>query len=112
MAYYRASGGSEKVASGSATITNSSTTTVNIGFKPKKLVVNQVSSSQTLFVLCVYDEDFSTSKFTRSGGSVYLGWNDLGTSNTNRLYSINNDGFTYNKTNNSTYATLNYFAIG
>lgn len=107
MAYYRASGGSEKAASGSVTLSTSSTTTVSIGFKPKKLTVRQGTNT-----VGIYDEEYSTTKYFRANTGAYLGAIDLGTTSANRLYSINDDGFTYNKSNSSSNVDLYYFAVG
>lgn len=91
---------------GTFTNSTSAQTTVNCGFKPKYLAVTFSSPSLSW----TYDERQSTTQFFISGSATYLQKVNLSTTNTNRLYSINNDGFTLNKM--STAGTGYYFAIG
>lgn len=95
MAYFRTGGGSsEKTTSGSFTMTSGVVSTVDIGFKPKKLFMYCYQSS-TLWAMYYYDEDISTTSeivgvrsgttqtaavypFTSSAGGVMTEVNDTG----------------------------------
>ena len=97
---------------GTTTLSNSSSVTVNLGFKPKYLCVYIASNSSSLWhTVYVYDERFSTTKYQRANESTGMMSYDLGTDITNNMASINSDGFTMCKINTGkTYCA--YFAVG
>lgn len=98
-----------KVAQGTFEASTSAQTTINIGFKPKFLVIQQGASS-TSGVL-IYDENVSTTASRFAGSGTNLGSVNLGVTTNNRLYSINDDGFTVNKVGSANVHCL-YLAIG
>ena len=114
MTYFELPEGSEKtkVASGCVTLSTSGMTKVVTGFKPKYLALTQgrtnTVSGNTLMM--VYNENYSTTKFKFSSASVYSSDVSLGGSTGNRLYSIDNDGFTITKSGDG--RAEDYFAIG
>jgi hypothetical protein len=82
-----------------------------LGFKPKQLFVRLTNSSDAFYAVIIYDENVYTNKqlaCISSGGS----WIDLPSTSVNRLASISNTGFTYNKSASSSYLVLDYYAIG
>ena len=100
-----------QAAYGEVTITASATTSVNVGFQPKKLAYSCVNSSSEMKRIIVYDSSVSTTKFMLAE-TFY----PIGTSTSNNmsscLYSIDSNGFTINKMSNSTYGpTVKWFAI-
>lgn len=120
MAYIRSGNGggsTEQTATGTFTLPNTNTTLkVTLGFKPKYLAVlgwNGGNSSDCW----VYNEEFGTTSYPayyRSSGTTGGATENLPNTNTNRLNSIDNDGFTVKGTTTSTYynLTFRYFAIG
>lgn len=118
MAFYRCVGEGTKTATGTATLSTSGSTTVNLGFKPKYLVTITYSSNNKA-VFCVYDSSLSDS-------SIYRGAMNTSTNSAQRISlpvsessstsacisSITDIGFTMTKSS-STYGTnCYYFAIG
>lgn len=101
-----------KVAIGSATMTTSASTTVTLGFKPKYLACRITNASQGNFVVNVYDERHSTTASVNAGTSSYLANVNLGNTTQNRITSITDTGFVINKSSQSGYLVLEYFAIG
>lgn len=86
--------------------------TFHLGFKPKSLIISSTSSSTTANLLLLYDEDYSTSKCkVANSDNTYSSDVNLGVTNANRIYSINNDGFSFNNISQSIY-TIRYFAVG
>ena len=96
---------------GAFTASTSTTTTVDIGFKPKYLMVMNLNSSNTGGVN-VYDEDaLGANKSLTATTAVYVTNKSLPSTTLNTIASISNTGFTYNKVS-SGYTTCYYFAIG
>lgn len=110
MALYRClSGGGTKTATGTFSTSTSTQTTMNIGFKPKQLTV-LVFEGNTKRAIHSYNADVSTSNYSVAGNATYLGTANLNTTTSGRIYSINDNGFTMNKS--SYVGTCYYFAIG
>ena len=96
---------------GTFTASTSTTTTVDIGFKPKYLMVMNLNSSNTGGTN-VYDEDaLGANKILSATTQVYVTNRSLPSTTLNTIASISNTGFTYNKVS-SGYTTGYYFAIG
>lgn len=94
--------------------TEQKTLDVNVGFRPKQLVILTINNSRA-GLLIIYDERFSTTKFV--GGYNHNSYNEFALNLTpaspsyrNYLFSINNQGFTVYGGNSTT--TGYYFAIG
>lgn len=88
---------------------------VNVGFKPKYLAISCFRTNNYAGTSYMYNEDVSSTKYiyssSDSGGT--LSTQDLGTSTTYRLYSIDDDGFTMNAfTTSSWRGNAYYIAIG
>lgn len=98
------SGGSANYAHGTFTSSASTTTKVTLGFKPKSLAVMIVNNMN------FYDESVSTTQFKFSTPTVYLTSVNLGNTTSGRLSTVDNDGFTVNKT--SSAFTCYYHAVG
>lgn len=97
----------KKSTSGSYTSSTSDKSVINLGFRPRYLcIVGTHSGGQMI----IYDERISTTAFRFAGTSAYAQSRNLGTNTNYNLYSIDDTGFTVNKT--STVYTYNYFAIG
>lgn len=79
---------------------------ITLGFKPKAF--SMFNNDGHLYI---YDDAISTTQYRASGASAYATTVNLGTSNTSRIYSIDNDGVTLNKTTASTNV-LYYSAVG
>lgn len=86
--------------------------TINLGFKPKSLIISSTSSSTTANLMLLYDESYSTTKCkVANSDSTYSSDVNLGVTTANRIYSINDDGFSFNNISQSIY-TIRYFAVG
>ena len=79
---------------------------VTLGFKPKAF-----SMFNDRGYIYIYDDAISTTQYRFAGTSVYASTKNLGNSETNQIYSIDNDGVTLNKTTASTNV-LYYSAVG
>lgn len=79
---------------------------VTLGFKPKALAVFNDYGR-----LCIYDDAISTTTFRYGSTANVASTQNLGTTTANMLYSIDNDGFTFNKTQTSSNV-LYYSAVG
>ena len=90
------------LASGTFMSSNVDSTSISLGFKPKKLCV-QLAASSTSTDHRIYDEDIRSTGFL-AGTS----WKNLGTTTNNYIYSINDDGFTVNK--DSSVRKWSYYA--
>ena len=99
-----ASIGSGKYAHGTFTTSTSATTKVTLGFKPKSLAIRISANMQ------FYDESVSTTSFKFATNNVYLTNTNLGNTTTGRLQSVDNDGFTVNKSGG--VVTGYYSAVG
>lgn len=103
------------VVTGSVNVSLGSTVTVDLGFKPKKLTVWRVSSS-TLGTMAYYDEDISSSTYTRmyvnGSGSNANSARGLPDTNTNGLSEITDNGFKVSATSTGIAGVYNYTAIG
>lgn len=105
--YLYSSSGLGKCKAGTGTASSSANTKISLGFKPKYLCIFSSSSLNARNI--VYDETMSTTKFAMSTSSSNCTVYDLGTTNSFRIYSIDNDGFTLTKWNNN---AIHYFALG
>ena len=97
----------QKFKQGSVTLSTSSETSVNLGFKPKYLCVYSTNS----YYSNIYDENVSTTSYIRatSSGPLLKAFN----SNYNGgLVSINSTGFTCRTCTTSVGLTWKYIAIG
>lgn len=100
---------------GTFTLSSSGTTKVTVGFKPDYLIVyldGRTKANSTTSAMNVYDSSISTSSglaFTTSGASEYT----IGTGSlTNRIWAIDNDGFTMTKAYSSSWLSgWRYIAI-
>lgn len=111
MAWYQTNigsseGSSQKGLSGTFTPNTSATSHISLGFKPSFLCITQGSYS----IVMVFNEEINSSKYwyhsTNVIGSVY----NLGdTTSSNGLVSIDNDGFTVQKSAITT--NWCYFAV-
>lgn len=102
-----------KVAVGSATLSTSSTTTINLGFAPKYICYRTTNSNQSAYTVFVYDERFSTTKQQLTSINLSLSTENIsGNTGANRISSITSTGFVVNKVSSSTYQYMYYFAIG
>ena len=113
--YLYASSGLGKCKVGTFTASTSSTTTVNVGFKPKYLLVQAINSAGTYFNICTYNEAVSTSNVYYGYKTTSISANvlSLGSTNINNtITAISSTGFTYNKCSTNYNTTMNYFAIG
>lgn len=106
MAYYRA-GGSEKVASGTAATSSSSSTTITLGFKPKYIAT--VLGTASTASMNIYNEDLSSTTAKYAGSSTYASRYTIGNTTSYRITAINDDGFVMGTTNGN---DLYYFAVG
>lgn len=79
---------------------------VTLGFKPKALAVFNDYGR-----LCIYDDAMSTTTFRFGSTANVASTQNLGTTTGNMLYSIDNDGFTFNKTQTASNI-LYYSAVG
>lgn len=79
---------------------------ITLGFKPKAF-----SMFNDRGHIYIYDDAISTTQYRFAGTSVYASTKNLGGSDTNQIYSIDNDGVTLNKTTASTNV-LYYSAVG
>lgn len=98
---------STKSAYGSYTSSTSDKSIINLGFKPKYLTIVGTHSGGQMII---YDESISDTSFRFAGTSTYAQSRNLGTNTNYNLYSIDDAGFTVNKT--SSVYTYNYFAVG
>lgn len=105
-------GGGAQVAVGTFNTSTSGTTKVTLGFKPKylALTMSPTSFDTTPTLLTIYNEDFDANAcmVSVSTGLTRLA---LPSTQTNRLKSIDNDGFTYNQMSASGGTYGRYFAI-
>ena len=106
-----------KCKTGTFTGNPSSTTTVNLGFKPKYLTIYyEKDDGNTVPGLDIYIED---ENFGSNYNAFHVG--DSGTRQryavgsytaSNSIAAITNNGFVYNKAYDSHYVTMHYYAIG
>ena len=109
-------GGGAKYKTGTFTSSQSGTTHVDCGFKPKVLIWWYTDNNTNTYVL-IYDEEQSPVCRYHSGGSMKTFPNlsalTLPNSSNNQLNSIDNDGFTYGQASSASYVcTFQYWAIG
>lgn len=87
---------------GKLTLSTSTTTKVTLGYKPKKLLIihEQNSSTPTITPIQIYDEavDPNSFKFESASETKNI---PLPSTAINRLASIDDDGFTFNKATSS-----------
>lgn len=102
-------GGGQKVANGTFSTQTSGSYSINIGFKPKYLAIQAAAGSSATDIQ-IYDEDYSTTLFIYATSSAYSQDKTFGSSTTGVLYSIDNNGFTMNKS--GSVVSLEYMAIG
>lgn len=102
-------GGGDKVANGTWTQSTTDRTKITLGFKPKYVAI-QASAGSSSTNMIVYNADISTTSFKYATANVYATDSNLGTSTNGVLYSIDNDGFTMNKSGSA--IVLDYMAIG
>ena len=79
---------------------------ITLGFKPKAF-----SMFNDRGHIYIYDDTISTTQYQFAGTNSYSTAINLGGTNTNQIYSIDNDGVTLNKTTLSTNV-LYYSAVG
>ena len=104
--------GGVKYASGTFQGSTSSTTHINIGFKPKKLHIYGNYSTASYNYQYAYDEDVSTTQYLFSGGTTPSVEN-FNTGSNNRIKSIDSDGFTMEKQGSGVAGKqMIYVAIG
>ena len=97
MAYVKCSGGVtgevKKSSHGTYVVTAGVRSIINCGFKPNYVMWHNVGSYFT-----AYDSSRTGNQCFYSGSSSYFGTYAVGgSSGGNRIYSINDDGFTINK---------------
>ena len=92
---------------GSKVVSSSQDNVFTCGFKPKYICYISSTGSYA----GIYNENYDTTKGLYSGSGTYLGGYTIPSSNSNRIKSINDDGFTLAKAS-SNNATVYYFAIG
>lgn len=102
-------GGGEKVANGTWTQSTTDRTKITLGFKPKYLAI-QASAGSSSTNMIVYNIDVSPTSFKFASQGTYATDLNFGSSTGSTLYSIDNDGFTMNKS--SSAISLEYMAIG
>lgn len=108
MALYRCmSGGGTKTAVGTATLSTTGTTEINIGFKPKYLAENHGAQMASTASGNNYDERVSTTQAT-NGTTLY----NLGGTSNGSIRAITDTGFIMNKVGSANYTFCRYFAIG
>lgn len=103
--------GGGKVATGYIAGSTSSTTTVNCGFKPKYICVENKSTGNN-FAVSIYDETVSTTQIRQASNSSYVGKVTLPSTTTNGFNSVTDTGFILNKISSSSWPGYYYFAIG
>lgn len=106
-ALFRCGSGSQKVKTGTVTLSTSSTTKVTLGFKPKYLCAYSTSA----YYSNIWLDTMASNKYIRSTSSGPK-MEDWGDNYTGGLVSIDNDGFTLRKSNSTGGLTYQYFAIG
>lgn len=115
MSLFRCGGGSsQKVAVGTFTASTTTITDVVIGFKPKYLSV-EFSPSSSVMLAATYNEDVASNKYilaAKGSGTAYIENLPHTGSSSNRLKTINSDGFTMTKMDTSFGMLGRYFAIG
>lgn len=102
-------GGGEKVANGTWKQSTTSRTKITLGFKPKYLAI-QASAGSSASNMIVYNIDVSPTSFKFASQGTYATDLNFNSSTTGVLYSIDNDGFTMNKSDSA--IALEYMAIG
>lgn len=107
IAGYAYSSQQPKAVYGSKVVSSSQDNVFTCGFKPKYICY----ISSTASYAGIYNENYDTTKGLYSGSGTYLGGYTIPSSSSNRIKSIDNDGFTLGKAS-SNNATVYYFAIG
>lgn len=102
----------KKIETGSVQLSTSTTTKVTLGYKPSLLFVimylNNVGSGNNAFLGCYYDSAFDTSHILVGSSWYTLPLN----SSNNCVRSIDDDGFTMNKSSSATtYNYCQYYAV-
>lgn len=103
------SGGGQKVVNGTFSTQTSGSYSVNLGFKPKYLAI-QAAAGSSATNMQIYNVDYSTTLFIYATSSAYSQDKAFGSSTSGVLYSIDNNGFTMNKS--GSVVSLEYMAIG
>lgn len=112
MALFRCSGASgPKVAVGFVTFNATTTSTITVGFKPKKLII--YPNIYNGIATCIYDQDISTTTMYTASNSQSQRNENLPCTSANRLNSITNTGFIMNKCGSTSNPYKGYYvAIG
>lgn len=101
-------GSSQKGSAGTFTASTTTTTHVNVGFKPSYLMITTQRGPYT--IVKVYVEALSPTKYwyhsNNISGSTYAF-----STNVDSLASIDNDGFTVAKASADAYTSLYYEAV-
>lgn len=104
-----ASGGSENnFIEGSVTLSTTREVTVDLGFKPRMLIMHQGTSR-----LCVYDEVRSTTKYyyINSSNALTVQTMPVASTATNVLKNITDNGFVMNTSSEGGALVYDYVAI-
>lgn len=114
MAWLKTGGGGEKVVTGTFEISGGIISSVDVGFKPKKIYLT-CYVSQTRMTTVVYDEDISTTSSivavrnnTTHNVTEYLFTNTAG----GIMTEVNNTGFKYRGGNAFNGNSMTYVALG
>lgn len=110
---------SDKIKTGTVTLSTSATTYVNIGFKPKYIGLI-VYKDNTHFNISIYNENISDSYTYRGAENTSSNMNCAAfalpttstTTNATKILSIDSTGFTIDKTTTTFGTMAKYFAIG
>lgn len=106
-------GGGWNVKIGFVRLSTSTTTEINLGFKPKYICLTGINSSNVPASCNVYNEDaMGSSKAYNAGSGAYVTQYTLPDTANYRINSITSTGFIMNKSGSSSIVNYYYFAIG
>lgn len=101
------------VKTGYVQLSTSTTTEVNLGFKPKYICLTGMNNSNTPASCNVYNEDaMGSNKAYNAGSGAYVTQYTLPNTANYRINSITNTGFIMNKSGSSSIVNYYYFALG
>lgn len=113
MAYYdigvSTAGDYKKFVRGTASKTTADTTKVTLGFKPTFVMYYNLNASNAILATVIWDSARPDVQQYSYSNSINVA---MPTGQVNLIASIDNDGFTVNKSGAATWATIEYIAIG
>ena len=110
MAYIpcRIGGGGTTVVRGTASKTTTASTKITLGWKPTFVMIYNITNANAIHSTLIWDSARPNVQQYSYGNNVNL---SMPTTSVNQIASIDDDGFTVNKSGTAVLASIEYIAI-